>query len=280
MKFGVRKYLNKKTIIMISENFMDWKNPGLALVTGSSSGIGAEFARQLAQQGFDLILVARRKEKLGALSKTLQEKHSINVDVLVADMSKISDNEKVISRIIELENLDILINNAGFGIMESFLQIERMKHVDMINVHLTSPVMLCHAAIPGMTKRKRGVIINTSSMSAISKDSSLIMYTTTKSAVTIFSELLKVKVKGAGIYVQALCPGFTYSEFHDTDTMSGFQRSWYQPERWMKAEEVVSLSLDAVKSKSVIFIPGEINKQLGMKSRKNKLSKYLNCKYF
>jgi len=260
-------------------NFMGWEKPGSALITGSSSGIGAEFARQLAQQGFDLILVARRKEKLDALSKTLQEKFSINVDVLVADLSKISDNEQVISRINEIENFDMLINNAGFGIMQNFMKIERKKHVDMINVHFTSPVILCHAAIPGMAKRKRGVIINTSSMSAISKDPALIMYTTTKSAVTIFSELLKVKVKGTGIYIQALCPGFTYSEFHDTNAMAGFQRSWYQPERWMEAEEVVSLSLDAVKSKSVIFIPGDVNKESGKKIRKKTLSKYLNCEW-
>ncbi len=267
-------------MIMNSENnFMGWENPGSALITGSSSGIGAEFARQLAQQGFDLILVARRKEKLDALSKTLQEKYSINVEVIVADLSKISDNEQVIKRINEIENLDMLINNAGFGIMQNFLKIERMKHVDMINVHFASPVILCHATIPGMAKRKRGVIINTSSMSAISKDSALIMYTTTKSAVTIFSELLKVKVKGTGIYIQALCPGFTYSEFHDTNAMSGFQRSSYQPERWMEAEEVVSLSLDAVKSKSVIFIPGEINRALGKKNRKKNLRKYLNCEW-
>ncbi|MBY8980597.1 MAG: SDR family NAD(P)-dependent oxidoreductase [Candidatus Lokiarchaeota archaeon] len=262
---------------MISENFMGWESPGSALITGSSSGIGAEFARQLAQQGFDLILVARRKEKLDALSKTLQEKYSINAEVLVADLSKISDNEQVISKINEIENLDILINNAGFGILGNFLQIELMKYVDMINVHFTSPVMLCHATIPGMAKRKRGVIINTSSIFAIIKDSSLIMYTTTKSALAIFSELLNVKVKGTGIYIQALCPGFTYSEFHDTDTMNGFQRSWYNPEQWMKAEDVVSLSLDAVKSKSVIFIPGEINRQSGIINRKKKLSKYLNC---
>jgi len=260
-------------------NFMGWEKPGSALITGSSSGIGAEFARQLAQQGFDLILVARRKEKLNALSKTLQEKFSINVDVLVADLSKISDNEQVISRINEIENLDILINNAGFGIYDSFLKIERMKHIEMINVHFTSPVMLSHATIPGMAKRKRGVLINTSSIFAIIKDSSLIMYTTTKSAVVIFSELLKEKLKGTGIYIQALCPGFTYSEFHDTNTMRGFQRSWYQPEQWMKAEEVVSLSLDAVISKSVIFIPGEMNRVLGKKIRKKKISKYLNCEW-
>ena len=105
------------------------------------------------------------------------------------------------------------------------------------------------------------------------------MYTTTKSAVAIFSEFLKGKVKGTGIFVQALCPGFTYTEFHDTETMSGFQRSWYKPEQWMKAEEVVSLSLDAVKSKSVIFIPGSINLDESKNLRKKKLKKYLNCEW-
>ena len=265
---------------MISENFMDWEDLGSALITGASSGIGAEFARQLAQQGFDLILVARRKEKLESLSKSLQEQFSVNVEVLVADLSIISDNQKVISKITKLNNLDILINNAGFGMMKSFLQIERMKHVEMINVHFTSPVILSHTAIPGMAKRKRGIIINTSSMSAISKDSALVMYTTTKSAITIFSELLKVKLKGTGIHIQALCPGYTYSEFHDTDDMIGFQRSWIQPELWMEAKEVVSLSLDAVKSKSVIFIPGALNKENGKKIRNKKLKKYLNCEWF
>jgi hypothetical protein len=106
------------------------------------------------------------------------------------------------------------------------------------------------------------------------------MYTTTKSAITIFSELLKVKLKGTGIYIQALCPGYTYSEFHDTDDMIGFQRSWIQPELWMEAKEVVSLSLDAVKSKSVIFIPGELNKENGKRIRNKKLKKYLNCEWF
>lgn len=135
------------------ENFMNWDNPGLALITGASSGIGAEFARKLAEQGFDLILVARRKEKLETLSNELQEKYSINVEVLVADLSKPTDNEKVISRISELDKLDVLINNAGFGIMNTFLDTDIKQYVDMINVHFTSTVMFSHAALPVMMKK-------------------------------------------------------------------------------------------------------------------------------
>lgn len=260
------------------ENFMNWDNPGIALVTGASSGIGAEFARQLAGQGFDLILVARRKEKLDALSRELQEKFSINAEVWVADLSKPANNDEVVSKISKLANLDVLINNAGFGINDTFLQIDVKRHVDMINVHFTSPVMFCHAAIPGMLKRKRGVIINTSSMSAFIRSSRSVMYPVTKAAITVFSEIIQKSFRRTGIYIQSLCPGFTYSDFHDTKTMKGFQRSLYPEESWMTAEEVVSLSLETVKTKNVIFIPGELNQKNIKDIRKATVKKYLKAK--
>ena len=260
------------------ENFMNWDNLEVALITGSSSGIGAEFARQLANQGFSLILVARRKDKLEALSKELEKENSINTKILVADLSKLSENEKIVSTIKEIENLDILVNNAGFGINNTFLNTDLAQHVDMINVHFTSPVMFSHAAIPVMIKRKRGVIINTSSTSAINKSPMGVMYTTTKTALTVFSELIQEKIKDTGIYVQSLCPGFTYSEFHDTKTMYGFQRNWFPKESWMTSEEVVSLSLKAVRNKEVIFIPGEFNQNNAKRKRKETIEQYLNGK--
>jgi len=259
---------------------MNWDNPGRALITGSSSGIGAEFARQLASQGFDLILVARRIDKLKALSIELQKKYSISAEVLVADLSKLIDTEKVVSRILELDNLDVLINNAGFGVMGNFVDIDRKRHVDMINVHLTSPVMLCHAAIPIMKKRKRGVIINTSSTAAINKSSYpwSLMYSTTKGAITIFSEILKDKTRRTGIYIQALCPGITYTEFHDSETMQGFRRDSISKESYMTPEEVVSLSLKNIKTKNVIFVAGETNLNKAMNNRKSTVNKYLNVR--
>lgn len=262
---------------MSTNNFMGWQNPGVALITGSSSGIGAEFARQLAEQGFDLVLVARREQKLKSIASNLQKKYLVNCEILVANLANLSDNNRVIEKISTLENLDILINNAGFGIMKPFLEIKRQMFVDMINVHFTSPVMLTHAAIPLMKKRKRGVIINTSSRDAIIRNPSLIMYTTTKTAVSVFSELLKRILKGTGIYIQALHPGFTSTEFHDTSTMKGFNRESTPQEMWMTSQEVVTLSLNAVKSKQVIFIPGEEVKQAAIKSRKMKVRKYANC---
>lgn len=258
------------------EKFMNWDNLGIALITGASSGIGAEFTRQLAEQGFDLILVARRKNKLEALSQELSSKFSIKVEVLIADLSNLNDTEKVASKILDTDNLDILINNAGYGITTPFIERDNKQNVDMINVHYTSPVMLCHVAIQGMTKRKRGVIINNASISAIIRTS--VMYSSTKAALTIFSETLNSKMRNTGIYIQALCPGFTYSEFHDKDSMRGFSREFFSKMPWMSAEEVVTLSLNVVKSKNVIFIPGEENRVLAMSVRKSTLKKYLNCK--
>jgi len=258
------------------ENFMNWNNLGYALITGASSGIGSEFARQLAEQGCNLILVARRKKKLETLSQQLSKDNNIKADVFIADLSKPSDMEKVASKILETENLDILINNAGYGITTPFIERKNKQNVEMINVHYTSPVMFCHAAIKGMIKRSRGVIINNASISGIVRTSA--MYSSTKAALIIFSELLKSEVKDKDIYVQALCPGFTYSEFHDTDSMNGFNREDFSKAPWMSAEEVVSLSLETVKSKNAIFIPGEENRALAMVYRKATLRKYQNCK--
>ena len=129
-------------------NFMGWENPGSALITGASVGIGEAFARQLAQQGFDLVLIARRKERLDAISQELQEKYPVKVEGMVTDLSDINENYKIMNSIKEhLDDLDVLINNAGFGIWNTFLQIDAKRHMDQINVHLTSPVLFSHAAI-------------------------------------------------------------------------------------------------------------------------------------
>lgn len=258
------------------QNFMNWDNPGIALITGASSGIGAEFARQLAKQGFDLILVARRKEKLEVLKEDLERKNSIKAEIIIADLSVLSENQKIIDKISKLTNIDVLINNAGFGYTESFLEANCKLNIEMIMVHLTSPVIFCQVVLPNMLRQKRGVIINVSSMSVFLKAG--IIYTTTKNAVTMFSELLKNSIKGKGIFIQALCPGFTHTEFHDSPTMVGFNKSLTSKNLWMNVEDVVSLSLESIKSNQVIFIPGELNKKIAAEIRKANLNRYLKCK--
>ncbi|MCJ7773807.1 MAG: SDR family oxidoreductase [Desulfobacterales bacterium] len=241
-------------------NFMNWNNPGTVLITGASAGLGAEFARQLASQGFNMVLVARRKDKLEELAGELVSKYSVHIDILTADLSNPSDNNTVMELIANLEDLDVLINNAGFGLMKDFFQAETQSHIDMINVHCTAPVQFCHAALPAMKSRGRGVIINVSSMAALTKSPLSVMYTSTKEFINIFSQLLQQTLEATGIQVQSLCPGFTYTEFHDVEGMKGFDRNWFSKEWWMSVEEVISMSLDAFKEDSVVFIPGEFNR--------------------
>jgi hypothetical protein len=183
-----------------------------------------------------------------------------------------------VSKISKLNDLDVLINNAGFGINSKFLEIDVKLLVDMINVHLTSPVIFCHAAIPGMLKRKRGVIINTASMSAFLRSSRSIIYPVTKAAITIFSEIIQRSFRRTGVYIQSLCPGFTYSEFHNSKTMKESKGNLPSEEVWMTAEKVVSLSLESVKTKNVIFIPGELNQKNIEDIRKATVKKYLKAK--
>ncbi|MFW9828675.1 MAG: SDR family NAD(P)-dependent oxidoreductase [Candidatus Thorarchaeota archaeon] len=258
------------------ENFMGWENPGYALITGASSGIGEAFTCRLAEQGFNLILVARRKERLENLSLEISKANNIKAKVVVADLSKLNEIQKVSSVILDTSDLDILINNAGYGIYKPYIDRDNIENAEMINVHYTAPVMLCHSAIKGMIKRKRGVIINNASGVAIARTS--VIYSSTKAALTAFTEQLKIQMRKSDINFQALCPGYTYTEFHDTETMKGCNREDFSKMYWMKAEDVVDLSLKAVKSKNVIFIPGEQNRELLKAYRKATLKKYLDCK--
>lgn len=261
-----------------NEIFMNWDNPGVALITGASSGIGEQFAYQIAQKGFDLILVARRKEKLEALNKILSDKYSIQTDIIIADLSNPNDIEKIIATIMTTNNLDILVNNAGYGINRPFLEWKNAESSEMINVLYVAPVRFCHAVLPGMIERGRGIIINNASSSALIKSDPI--YSSSKAALVVFSEIMKPRIKEKDVHIQALCPGFTYSEFHDTATMEGFDREDYANNQWMTAEDVVKDSLHNIKSKSVIFIPGEENRILLKAIRKSTLKKYLNLKIF
>ena len=210
------------------ENFMNWDDPGTALITGASAGIGKEFAYQLAEQGFNIILVARREQKLHDIVEDLKKNFGGDHSIFISDLSDINENLKLGEYIKnKIENLDVLICNAGYGIWDTFLNIDIKDNINMTNLLFTSPMILCHSALPNMKSRKRGVIINTASASAFFKTGSAGIYAATKAALIVLSEILQEVVQGTGVRIQALCPGFTYSEFHDLEpiTRAGFKRS-------------------------------------------------------
>lgn len=230
--------------------------PGTALITGASSGIGAAFARRLAAEGYDLVLVARREARLAALAAELQQRYPIRAEVLAADLAKPTDVERVEQRLAALSELSLLINNAGFGTAGFFSQSDLARELDMIQVHLTTSLRLSRAALPGLIARRRGAIINVSSSAAFFPTPGAATYCASKSYLNVFSEALQAELAGTGVRVQALCPGFTYTEFHDTPEYKDFDRARIPKFLWMTAEAVVSASLQALGQGQVICIPG------------------------
>jgi hypothetical protein len=228
-----------------------------ALITGASSGIGAEFARQLTGLGYSLVLTARRKEKLEALAQEIQAKAAVSIEILTADLSQEADILAVERRIGELERLELLVNNAGYGISGHFYQADIQRQVGMIQVHVIASTRLTRAALPQMVARGKGGIINVSSMSAF-VPSAGVTYSSTKAYLVKFSQALQYDLAGTGVRVQALCPGLTYSEFHDTPEYSRFNREKVPGFLWLTAENVVRESLRDLERGKVICIPGGI----------------------
>ncbi len=230
-----------------------------ALITGASSGIGAEFARQLAARGMNLVLVARREERLAALRDELEQKHGIRAEVLVADLLVAEDIERVERRIAELTDLEILVNNAGFGVLGNFCEVDIQGQLDMIGIHILATVRLARAAVADMIGRKRGFIINLSSVAAFLIDGKNNTYCAAKAYVNSFSESLQDELRGTGVKVQALCPGFTSTEFHSTGSFANFDKSQIPKWMWGSAGHVVAKSLKALRGKRVIVVPGILN---------------------
>ncbi len=237
--------------------FLGWDNLGKALITGASSGIGASYAKLLAEKGFDLILLARRKERLQSLADKLQTDYSIRCEIISADLANCEEINKVVNYIHQVDNLDILINNAGFATVGYFADVPLEKSMRMFHVHMTASLQLSYAALQGMLKRKRGAIINVSSMGAFLLTPGNVLYDATKSYLVTFSENLALEVKDKGIRIQALCPGFTRTEFHEVGDFKNFDRSVIPNSLWMMPDEVASLSLKAMEiNKKIVFIPG------------------------
>ena len=241
--------------------------PRTALITGASSGIGAAYARQLAAMGYNLVLVARREERLAALATELQERYPINAQVVAADLSSPPGVERVETHIAGLERLDLLINNAGFGSPGSFAEANFANQLAMIQVHVVASVRLTRAALPLMMTRQRGAIINVSSIAGLVPIPGSATYSATKAYLKVFSEALQAELRDTYIKIQALCPGFTHTGFHDTPEHQGFGRSGIPDFMWMSAEEVAAQSLSGLDRHQVVLVPGFKNRLVAAVAR-------------
>jgi uncharacterized protein len=233
---------------------MQYPRP-LALITGASSGIGATFARRLAARGYDLVLVARRKDRLERQAGAIQEAHPVQAEILPADLTRDADLKALEERIAAAPNLEFLVNNAGFGIAGRFFSVPLDGQDRMHRLHVLAPLRLMHAALQGMVARKRGNIVNVSSVSGFGQNPGSVGYSATKTWMTSFTEGIYMELKSIGspVRVQALCPGFTLSEFHD---VMHFDRKAIPAWMWMSADEVVDASLRALDRDRLFVIPG------------------------
>lgn len=228
---------------------------GLALITGASSGIGAAFAAALAQRKCDLILVARRLDRLEELARLLAQSEGVKVEPLAADLTLDRDLALVEERIAAAPNLELLVNNAGFGSRGEFYETDLAGQDQMHRLHVLAPMRLTHAALSGMLARGKGGIINVSSVAGFWQAPGNVSYCATKCWMNSFTEGLAMELAGAGsaVKVQALCPGYTRSEFHDT---AGLNREHIGKSLWMSAEEVVAESLRGLDEGKLFVIPG------------------------
>ena len=223
------------------------------MVTGASSGIGAVFARRLAADGSDLVVVARRRERLDALADELQAAHGIAVECLVADLSDPGQLARVEARLREGERpVDLLVNNAGTGGHGAYASLAVDDVEAMVRLNLLAPVRLTAAALPVMVARGRGGIVNVSSISGEQPIPFVATYAATKAFLTSLSESLHEELRGSGVTVTAVLPGFTRSEFHDRPDMG---RSIPRP-LWMTGEAVVDAALAAVARGHAVCVPG------------------------
>ena len=243
----------------------------LALITGASAGIGAEFARQLAAAGHDLALTARRGERLQALADELAAAHGIECQTISADLSDKQGPRQVVEAVEGTgRTIELLINNAGYAIAGHYHTTDWPEQARFLQVMVNAVCELSHRVIPGMRAFGRGRIVNVASLAGIVPGSAgHTLYAASKAFLIKFSESLAMESAAHGIRVQALCPGFTYSEFHDVvgtrDIVSRLP-SWM----WMQADEVVTFSLEQLDKPGspVMAVPGRANRMIAALSRK------------
>ncbi len=231
-----------------------------ALITGASSGIGNVFAKHLAARGYALLLTARRRNRLEALAAELTRQHGVSAEVVPADLTLPDDVERLADVIRSHPNLDLLINNAGFGTRHHYVELDLAMQLDMVRVHVLATMHLTHVALPAMIRRGRGAVINVASMAAFLPMPRIVTYASTKAFLVTFSEALAKELKNTGVRIEALCPGFTYTEFHDAPEFNGFDRSDTSKALWMSADDVVAESLSALETHRVVCVPGRRNR--------------------
>jgi uncharacterized protein len=238
----------------------------IGLITGASAGLGATFARALAKRGIDLMLVARRTERLQELARSLQQEFSCRCEVITADLATDDGIVAVREKIAATPTLRWLINNAGYATKQRFYATELAEQDRMHRLHVLAPLHLTHAALAHMVPADEGFIINVASVAGFFLSVGGVSYAATKSWLHVFTSGIDVELQSTGsrVRVQSLCPGYTVTEFHD---VLGMDRRLIPKFLWLDADFVVSESLRAIDKGQGLVVPGWAYKLLVSVSR-------------
>ncbi len=220
-----------------------------ALVTGATAGIGESFTRLLASKGFNIALVARDEARLHERAAALREKHGVQTFVLPADLGTAQGCAAVEDYLQEFD-IEVLINNAGFGINKAFTASDLKAEQDLLDVLVRTPMRLMHVALPKMKERNSGTIINVSSVASFIAGGT---YSASKSYLTVLSESLHTEVRDTNVKISALCPGFTRTEFHQRGRM---KMKGLPDFMWLDSDELVAASWSDAQSGKAVSIPG------------------------
>jgi short-subunit dehydrogenase len=240
----------------------------MALVTGASSGIGQAFAEALAREGHSLILTARRADRLEALADSLRRAHGIDAQAIPADLADPAAPHGLAGEIAARGlTVDILVNNAGYGVPGRYDRQPWDVHAAFLQVMVTAVCHLTYLFLPGMIERRWGRIVNIASLAGhLPAPAGHTLYAASKAFLIRFSEALHAERAADGIHTTAVCPGFTYSEFHDVtgtrEQMKGLPR-WM----WMDAQIVAEQGLAAVMRGDPVYVNGPVNRSIARLAR-------------
>ena len=239
-----------------------------ALVTGASSGIGLAFAHVLAEHGHDLILTARRQDRLQSLADGLRTRYGVDAAVIADDLADRDAPRRLVEAMArECLVVDILVNNAGFGVPGSYASTTWAQQRDFLQVLVLAVAELSHRLLPGMIERRWGRIINVASLAGLLPAvAGHTLYAASKSFVISFSESLSLEVAHHGVNVTASCPGFTHTEFHDV-TGTRAQVTELPAFLWLDAGSVARDSYDAVMAGVPVYVPGRLNRSIASLAR-------------
>lgn len=240
----------------------------LALVTGASAGIGAAFARLLAARGYDVALTARRRERLDALADELRGRYGVQALLVAADLADPQAPGRILGHLAaQGREVDALVNNAGYGLTGAYADTDWSDQAAFIQVMMTSPSELAHRVLAGMRERRFGRIINVASLAGLlPSGAGHTLYAATKAYMIKFSQALHLELADHGVRVTALCPGLTWSEFHDangTRAQMDATPSWL----WQGADEVAAAGYRAVEANRAICVPGAHNRAIAAFAR-------------